>query len=111
MKNAIFRIFLSLGILIPSCEGAVIIHTYNAGRDKAAQAIKDAYAKVDVIHVINLQATNLAALAGQELSVLEAQAIGRRDAELFRIISGTNSIAQSVFTNIVAAQWRELLGM
>src|SRR5258707_3544406 len=103
MKNAIFRIFLSLGILIPSCEGAVIIHAYNPGRDKAAQAIKDAYAKVDVVHVIDLQATNLAALAAQEISVLEGQAIGRRDVELFRIISDTNSIAQSVFTNIASA--------
>src|SRR5690242_2797945 len=105
----LMALLLGLRFAQPSLVAA-LVHTYDPGRDKAAQAIKESYAKIDVLQVIQLQETNLAAIAGLELSALESQAAARRDAELFRILNETNNLATAFFRRSIDARLNQLLG-
>lgn len=93
-----------------SSFAAALIHTYDPGRDKAAQAIQEAYGKVDVLEVIRLEETNLAAIASLELSALESQAVARRNAEIFRLLNETNTLATAFFERSIGERIKQLAG-
>jgi len=101
---------LSWSSLPKTCHAAVHIHTYDPGRDKTAQSIKDAYSKIDVINVIKLEETNLAAIDELELSLLENQAILRRNTEVFKILNDGNEIGKTFFPTNIDARMLQLLG-
>jgi hypothetical protein len=84
-------LFLALlQLFFPTRSAAQWIHLYNSGLDQAAQTIKTNYANISVAGIIDLQQTNLDAIASNELAAVKTMAIMQRDAAIFDVIQGTN---------------------